>query len=338
MKSAGSADVWKSRPLMRNSAGKLTGPVEDVIAWAWRDELPKFPKARPSGPASYGNAWNKTARYAEYMSLVELYGVNQYGCVPDFSASEWPHPDAVTVAEAVQALDDAVLEMPEHWQPAPELDEFGGLAVKVVSVAWRTMTRNDLAGGTVLRTKPSDLVIYRAVMGSDMGGMAIEGVEQKFEASANGQERWFVRRIVDTIVGVNPDGSDRTEPREVEMDGRSPKTHRPTPGAYRKPYLDPDPIDAIVARAEHEIWLSCLAMVAEACADSLTEVVMLPTRLPVAPWIDRGRRSRVLPDLIADAATEAEARGMREAAFAARYPRWFKALRKMAEKMNPSPA
>lgn len=323
--------------LQRGATGKRGGPVEAVIAWAWREELPKVPR-RMDGPMQMVGGWDKTGRFAEMLSLVDSFGVNQYGAVPDFSADSWPCRDAQLVGNAVMALDDCSLELPEDWRPAPELDRFGGLGVKAVSEAWRRMTRDDGQGGQVLRLKPSELVIRRAVMGVDLGDMEIEGVEQRYETFANGQERWFVRNTVHTIVGANPDGSDRTQQQEVEMSGWNSSTRRPLPGAYRKPVLDPDPVDAIVARAEHEIWLSALAAVYDTVVDDLEEIEVRQTTIPVQPWLVQARAGRVLPDLIAaDAYARAEREAI-DARFAARFPRWFKALQKQAAKILDGPA
>lgn len=324
------------RPLPRDAAGKRCGPVEDVIAWAWREELPKMPK-RPAGPHGHGLAWTKTETYGEYLSLVELYGVNRYGCVPEFSAESWPCLDAVLVAEAVGALDETTLEMPEDWRPAPELDRFDGLGARAVADAWRRMTRQDEAGATVLRLKPSELIIRHAVLGTDMGAMALDEVTRETVRWPNGTERWFIQRTVDVVTGCDRAGKEVSAPQTVEWNGWNSKSRRPMPDAYRKHYLDPDPVGAIVARAEYEILRSALDLVAGLVADRLVDVVMLPSRLPSEPWIDDGRR-RVLPDLGArQRYAEAEAQAMR-AAFARRYPRWFRNLERAAAKMAEAPA
>jgi hypothetical protein len=323
----------KNRPLNRNAAGKRSGPVEDVIAWAWRDELPKVPK-RQDGPMSMAGGWDRTGRFAELLSLVDLFGVNQFGAVPDFSAESWPCEDAQLIGGAVMALDDYALELPDDWHPAPELDRFGGLGVKALSEAWRRMTFTDGQGKLMLRLKPSELIIRRAVMGwDDPASMTIEGVEQRFEASANGKEKWFVSQMVDTIVGGNADGSDRTVQQQVELNGWNSKQHRPLPGAYRKPYLDPDPVNAIIARAEHEIWMSALAMVFEAVSGQMKDVAMLATAIAPAPWLQATAPSRVLPDLVGNAALLKAQQEKADALLAARFPRWFKLFDKRRQNM-----
>jgi len=321
--------------LFRNSAGKRCGAVEDLIAWAWREELPKVPKQ--SGPRQMASGWMQTERFGELLSLVDLHGVNEYGAVPDFSADSWPCRDAQLIGRAVLELDDYALELPEDWRPAPELDSFGGLGAKAVSDAWRRMTvEHD--GRQKLRLRPSDIVVHRAVMGYDAGAMAIGDVEQRYEAWGNGEIRWFVRRPMHVIVGQDGDGNDITQLENVEINGWNSKSRRPLPDAYRKPCLDPDPVDAIIARAEHEIWLSALGMVFDQVAHDMTDVVMLPSRVDAQPWRDEAREPRVLPDLVAQAAMDRAERLKVDAAFERRFPRWFRALRKASEKIQDNPA
>lgn len=325
------------RDLRRNAAGKRSGPVEDVIAWAWRDELPKMPR-KQEGPMAMAGGWDRTGCFAELLSLVDLYGVNQYGAVPDFSADAWPCRDAQLIGAAVMALDDCVLELPEDWRPAPELDAFGGLGAKAVSDAWRRMTVDHGDGRMTLRLKPSELIIRRAVMGWDADEMIIDGTEQRFDAWPNGEAKWFVRKTVDVIVGGDGNGNDITEPQDVELNGWNSKSRRPMPDAYRKPYLDPNPVNAIIARAEHEIWLSALAGLHDELVDQMEDIAMLPSAIPAQPWQSPPKPARVLPDLVAcEAYARAETDARRDA-FAARFPRWFKRLEEQAAKIVEAPA
>jgi len=313
--------------LPRNAAGKRYGPVEEVIAWAWREELPKT-GPHLNGPMPYGSSWAKTDRFAEYLTLVDSYGI-----VPDFSAGDWPHHDAVLIGGAVMALDELVLELPEDWRPAPELDGFGGLGAKAVADAWRKMTIEREGGMMALRLKPSELIIRRAIMGYDTDAMKIDDVEKRYEAFGSGQDKWFVRRHQTVLDGINADGTERTKIVNVEVDGWSSRTRRPLPGAYRKPYLDPDPVTAIIARAEHEIWLSALSLVVDDIARQLSDVVMLSTAVPAAPWLVENK-TRSLPDLVTAARLEQEEHERHEAALAARFPRWFRRL----QNISPAPA
>lgn len=184
-----------------------------------------------------------------------------------------------------------------------------------------------------LRVKPSDLVLHHAIMGVDLDGMRLDDVACEEERHRNGEARWFIRRTIDVIVGV-VDGQEITRPETVEVDGLSAKTRRPMPGAYRKRFLDPDPVPTIIARAEHEIWLSALAMIAETVAGSLTETVMEASRIPIAPWADGAGNARVLPDLVAERRRVQADEDAKTQAFARRFPIWFRRLEKAAAKMR----
>jgi len=317
-------------PLGRNREGKLSGPVETVVAWAFREELPKMPR-RADGPMAMAGGWDRTGRFAELLSLVDRFGVNQYGIVPDFSADRWPTADALAIADAVAAVDDAWFcdLQPEDWHPAPELDCFGGLGAMAVSAAWRRMTKTE-GERQVLRVRPSHLVIRAAVLGPRLDAMELGDVVERFEAHGNGEAKWFVEKTVDVVVGALPDGSDRTEARTVEQNGWNSRQRRPLPGAYRKTFLDPDPVPTIIARAEHEIWLSALEMVRCQLGGRLSDVEMLPSAIPVAPWIGTLREARILPDLVIERHLAAEAAARKQEAFRARFPRWFANLRRLS--------
>lgn len=321
------------RPLPRNAAGKRCGPVEDVIAWAWREELPKMAVERPAGPPPMRSSHSLLARYAQYRSVLDL---NAWGCVPDMSVDSWPCDDALMVAEAVMAIDETTLQMPEDWQPARELDRFDDLGARAVADAWRRMTRQDDAGDTVLRVKPSELIIRHALKGIDPSAMALDDVTMETARWANRKERWFVQRLQHRLTGRVVDGVEETVPTVIEVNGVDSKG-RPMPGAYRKHYLDPDPVGAIMARAEYEILLSALGIVVDLVAGRLVDVVMLASRLPPEPWVQDGA-PRVLIDKVAEkAVADAEAQAKRDA-FARRYPRWFRRLERAAAKIADAPA
>ncbi|MER8786867.1 hypothetical protein NKH71_03200 [Mesorhizobium sp. M0983] len=338
--SAASADLGfvtsKNRPLSRNAAGKRAGPVEDVIAWAWRDELPKVPR-RQDGPMTMAGGWDRAGRFAELLSLVDLFGVNQFGAVPDFSAESWPCQDAQLIGGAVMALDDYALELPEDWHPAPELDRFGGLGAKALSEAWRRMTIDDGQGRVTLRLKPSELIIRRAVMGWEADAMVLDDTTQEIERHANGKPRYYLKTTQHQLTGRVVDGQDETVARIVEVNGVNKKGEA-LPGAYTKPYLDPNPVNAIIARAEHEIWVSALAMVFDAVAGQMEDVVMLPSTVPLAPWLADAPVARVLPDLVGDAALRKAQQEKADASLKARFPRWFKLFEKQREKIAAAPA
>ncbi|MFC5036805.1 hypothetical protein ACFPFT_08685 [Tianweitania sediminis] len=308
--------------IKRDATGRRSGPVEAVLAWAYRDELPKAPKIA-AGPRDILGGWNKTSQWEEYLSLVELHGVNEYGCVPDFSAQAWPCADAKLIADAVHTLNDCDLQMPEGWNPAPELDAFGGLGAKAISTAWRRMTLQDGSGHARLRVKPSDLIIRRAVMGYNLDSLRLDHVTCEVERTGR-RERYFLQKLMHVVVGQDSKGQDITRPEMVEVEGWSARQRRPLPGAYTKSYLDPDPVATIMERAEHEIWVAAMGLLHDAVAHQLQDIIMLPSTVPAEPWAQNKPQPRLLRDLPADAkfARDEEERAL--ARLAGRFPRWFK--------------
>jgi hypothetical protein len=90
-------------PALRRPIG-----IEELLRWAYLEELPKEGAERSSQlPQGYVPGWMKVGKFLENMASVDNAVVNRYGLLPDAAAMCGPHPDAVIVAEAVMALDDA---------------------------------------------------------------------------------------------------------------------------------------------------------------------------------------------------------------------------------------
>ena len=257
-------------------------PADKAAEWAWRDELPKAP--RHVGPDGFLSAWKAVAGYGETLAPIDG-GLNRFGLVPDFGAGDAPHPDAVALYQAVAALDEWEIDLPEDWSVAPELDGFPSLGGKAVAAALRRARR-----------PVSAIVANRAIMGLDPMTMTVGETVVDHERDASGRERWFVRREVWTVTSYNADGSERTALETIEVPGLD-KRRRPLPGAYRKPFLDPNPVDAIVARIEHEIWHAALTIVAGELACRLETIDLASPETPARPWLLRPRLTRILPDL-----------------------------------------
>lgn len=257
-------------------------PADKAAEWAWRDELPKAP--RQTGPDGFFSAWNAVAGYGETLAPIDG-DLNRYGLVPDFGAGDVPHADAVALYQAVSALDDWEIDLPEDWSVAPEIDGFGGLASRAIAAALRRARR-----------PVSAIVANRAIMGLDPMTMTIGETTVEHERDASGRERWFVHRQVWTVTGHNADGSERTALETIEAPGLD-KRRRPLPGAWRKPFLDPDPVDAVVARIEHEIWHAALTIVAGELAGKLETIDLAPPEASPRPWLAQPRITRILPDL-----------------------------------------
>lgn len=256
-------------------------PADKAAEWAWCDELPKAP--RQDAPDGFVSAWRAVAGYGEMLARIDA-GSNRYGLAPDMGAADGPHADAVRMYEAAVELDAWEIDLPDDWQPAPELD--GALAAASIAQALRRMRRS-----------PAALIANRAIMGIDRMAMTIGPTETAFERDASGRDRWFVKRDMWMLSGVNADGSERTVLESIEAPGLD-KRRQPLPGAYRKPYLDPDPLDALIARAEHEIWHAALTALCGLLAGKLETIALAPPTWGVRPWLAGiGRIGRILPDL-----------------------------------------
>jgi len=300
--------------------GRRRMPVDKALEWAFRDELPKCPPVL-GGPPAMRTGYGSILDYAALGTVIDDGAVNRYGCVADLSREALPADDAVLLGDAVLALDGLTLTVPEDWHPAPELDAFAGLGAKAVSTALRALTVDDGRGGLRLKLSPRDMVIRRAVLPPSADEASIDQVALAHERHANGRDRWFVQMTQWIETGaINADGTPVTRPETIEVAGTDKNGHR-KPGAYRKPYLDPDPVGAIIARAEHEMWIAAMGVL---CADLdgvAGRLVLAPPSVPARPWLEAGtdQSARVLPDLgaaqrIADA---------RQAALRARFPAWF---------------
>lgn len=292
-----------------------------ALRWAWSEELPKEPAAAfYAPPAGSASAWAAIAGYGQLGSMVDRQP-NRFGCIP-FDRPDYPHADAVRIADAVAALGDCTLDVPAGWHPMPELataDE--ALCGKALADALERTTGKAAGGAWRFRTSPSTLIVRYAILGL-LPDTRLSGVpERRYEKAANGADRWFVQRPVTTVIGQNADGSDMLQVVMTEADGWSARRRRPLPGAYRKPYLDPDPVPVMVARAEYQIMVAGLAMLFDDLAGRLDSIELLPSPWATHPWEaggETGPEPKILPDLrqmaeaIVAANRQAKSNGKRE--------------------------
>lgn len=274
--------------------------ISEALRWAWSEELPKEPAAAfYAPPAGYVSAFAAVSGFGELHSIVDRQP-NRFGCIP-FDRADHPHPDALRMAAAVSSLAECEVDVPANWQPMPELlaldDALAARAAR--DVIERTTVRTD-AGVRRFRSRADALVVRYAILGVTPPWQLSTIPERRYEAFANGVHRWFVQRPVSTVIGENPDGTDMIETSIVEVDGWSARLKRPVAGAYRKPYLDPDPLPVMVARAEYEQLTAALAMLAAELAASLQTIELMPDAWPERPW-ERSdadaRKAKILPDL-----------------------------------------
>ena len=273
---------------------KRTMTIEDALRWVYREELPK----REFGGAD-GSSW-----LATYVELGTRIDVNAFGVVPYAVGSDAPpHPDAVKLWQAVQALDALEIEAPEGWNPIADLGDLGPLGAAAVAKAFAAETIVGVDGKRRFKVKPSRLIVHFAVLGDQEEWRAEPTVVAP--VMENGKAKWFRRQTVWVDRGRYAE-QNLGHWAEVEVNGYNLKAKRPYPDAYRKYVLTPDPHMAIVARMEWQLWRSSIDLLAEDV--ELEAIAILPSVLPQWPWECARATSRVLPSLVAAPAPTAPLR------------------------------
>lgn len=275
-----------------------TVDIETLLRWAYREELPKaaVERAAPMGrvaPAGHRNAYDAVARAGELLAVIqEPDVVNRYGVLPLLDrAPDDPHPDAIAVSDAVEALAKVGAYMPEGWSPLSDMGDLGPEGEAAIVRGMALLTTDALGGHVQLRRPLSRLVIRHALLGGEPVWQA-ERPERR-TIMEYGRAKWF-RRI--TMV---TDGAFGPATYEVEIDGFDFKRRRPYADAYRKVVLVPDPAEVVRARAEYELWHGALVMIAEDLAGAgLVAHRVTPPARPSRPWEGEPTPGpRILPSL-----------------------------------------
>lgn len=242
--------------------------IERLVRWAYCEELPKAARdAGPLGPAAFGPSID--ARQQPAWACGGLIDEpNRWGVMPDHSAHDEPHPDALRVGEAVMALTpDCLPEMMAGRCAVFSREEYGAagepcraLLDKAQARAWAACSGPD--GQRFAGSIPA-LIVRNAVLGVEDCTFDVPRLEH--ERAANGRDRWFVQRrhVIDGVV-VNRE--------EKGTDSRG----RPVAGAYRKPYLDPDPWPCALARIRYWAWNCAIKHLARVLEHRLAEHELPP--------------------------------------------------------------
>jgi hypothetical protein len=267
--------------------------IEALLKWTYLQELPKRPKM--NGPNDIDSAWRKVTQWGDEFSMAGPAD-NAFGVVPDFQASSLPHPDAFVVHEAVEALEFLQLGFPDDWDPIEDLGDLGALGKASVVQAIGALTTVDELGRRILRQSPRRLVFRHAILGGCPDWHA-EKPDAKF-LLANGMTKWFRRKLV--WVGDEKGNEELGQWLEIEVDGFDSRARRPYDDAYPKQYLDPDPVDSVIGRAEYEIWRSALCFVVEELSGQMSDYEAVMTVRPERPWGEPPmRKPFIWPDLSA---------------------------------------
>lgn len=251
--------------------------IEKLLAWTYRDELPKAGAARALSGVGMQRAFRAVEEFGLYLTLIDADGENRFGLAPDLTAMEEPHPDAVRVYEAVQALEGIEFAAAAEWDPLAGLGDLGEDAPLL-----RIKALAQIAAGD------APLLLRRyAILGGAPDWQA-EPPLRVFQKGANGRKRWFRRVTVETEAG----------PIESEVDGWDAKGQRPMAGAYPRSQLEPDPTPAILDRADYAVWRAALDLVATDLGDRLERWEIVASDRPALPWEDgAANEPRILPAL-----------------------------------------
>lgn len=262
--------------------------MEQALAWAYREELPKAQLSRRDGAlAGQRGGWDGVAAYGAYLTLIDTSPrpENAYGLVPDFSATEGPHPDAIRIHEAVMALDDQPMTLPVGWYPLDDIcdraGEMGALGLDAVERALARIAPDIKDGKRVLRIKPAALIRKHAILG---GTPEWQGEVPEIKPVLEyGKQKWFMRQQVmltpaDEVLGVEATYL------EMEVDGYNKAAQRPYHGAYQKWRLEPDSVPVVEGRAEYELWYWSLNRLRGCLATCLQEISVAGVAALEKPW------------------------------------------------------
>ncbi len=249
--------------------------IDDVLIWAYRDELPKEARLR-RGPAPTPEAWEAVNAFGLLGTVIDA-PVNRHGVVADDLAGGLPHPDALAVAAAVAGLDATmVVEWPESWDPIADLGDLGGLKAAEIARAVAALTPARPVPGREMTWMPSTIIRRQAILARPPE-WRIDPPQVVEETTDRGRPRWW-RRV------EAPDAYCDGGVVVFEADGWDPVARRPYPDAYRRMVLDPPIVGGIGDRAIWEIWRAALDVLAVDLDGRLESVTVLPCPLPVRPW------------------------------------------------------
>lgn len=268
--------------------------IEALLAWAYRQELPKAGSGTLRGHAGPGagiGGWDMVAEYGELHALIDTS--NHWGCVPDFSTEDEPHPDAVLVGQAVARFADATFEACEGYDVLGDLrlEDGSGLTDEERD----DCHRRGLAIARINEARMPATIARRAILGTVpdwVGYPVVRGLV----TGPNGRDVW-VRRVARPAADGQPDVI-------LELDGYDRRRQRPLPGAVRKTRLTPDPVQIVIDRVEYQAWVLALASLAAELNVTLADHVVDGADRGLWPWEGEERRQapRVLfPQNSADA-------------------------------------
>lgn len=237
--------------------------IEALLTWAFTVELPKV-GATDDGPEAFASSSYAFDQVAAYGCMVDGYGTPW-----DQLKIEVPHPDAISIGDAVRSLGDRDFDIAEGWFPFPEWnDDRGLIRTEVARIAAELVSRGRINGRHAVALVASSAVLNR---GPDWTAR-----EPKVEMVTNsGKPAWFITRKCKDRIGNLV---------EYEDNGFDRRKGKPLKGAYRKYRLNEPVRAAVVSRLEWQIWQSALTILHQGLSGSLLEHDLLPFYPNMQPW------------------------------------------------------
>ncbi|WP_131311525.1 hypothetical protein [Siculibacillus lacustris] len=256
----------------------VTTNIEALLRWAYVMELPKS-AGGAWGASAIGSSWAIVERVGALGTMVD---VSAWGTGDDATD---PHPDALTVAAAVEALDDESVAEGDAHDLLAGWPNLGVAGERAVARAWDIVTYAD-DGHRWLRSPISALVRRIAILGLWPAWDVVEPAVIPTLRRGKPQWRRSVRQAVqfDAVTGIP------TRWEDVELDGYDVRRQRPHVGAYPCLTLEPDPAAGLAHRIEWGLTHAALRRLA-VTLDGLGGRVVLPPAAPVVPWVEWGRSS-----------------------------------------------
>ena len=238
--------------------------IENVLSWAFIEELPKVSRdgSQTSAPAS--SAWSTMQ---ELGTLIDA-SPNAYGVIPSFEQGE-VHPDALVIADAVMLLAAAKFDVTAQGKVFADWDDPHGLiAAELATLAAEWAGKVSIQGDHVRHLVRTSAILRR---GPDWR----EDQPEFRMVAKNGMDAWFF------LQEVNVRGRKVMQ----EVDGFDRVKRRPKKGAYRKYELEMPIRGALQMRLDWQLWQMALSHLADQIKGDLQSWSLLTFIPDMAPWI-----------------------------------------------------
>lgn len=244
---------------------KMTLP--EFLKWAFAEELAHHPEHERYSEAvgSYGSTWGGVEAIA------------MLGCFVDGSSTPAHQkavrridPDAVTASEAVMMLAAETFDIPDDWNPLPELDDPHGLIAMTVR---EVLERRAMSQASDRNANLIGLIVASAIIGKEPEWRV---AQPKFRiVTRGGRPAWFVKESATDRFG---------RVYEFEAEGYDRRVGRPKKGAYRKYECDPFH-GAVQARIDWYLWSIAMERIADRLKSGLKSHAILPFHVVREPWL-----------------------------------------------------